>query len=71
MDLLVRAAFKEVPLELAMPSIFWFVLAGWSYLSVLRLVMFHWDPKSNGETKRVNLLVLNKSVKVVVSYICE
>ena len=38
-------------------------------MSVPRLVLFHWDPKSNGETKRVYLLVINKSVKVVVRYI--
>ena len=65
MDLLVRGAFKVVSLELTMPSIFWFVFAEWSSLSVLRLVIFHWDPKSNGETKRVYVLVKNKSVKVV------
>ena len=71
MDLLVRAAFKVVSLELAMPSIFWFVFAEWSSLSVSRLVIFHWDPKPNRETKRLYLLVKNKSVKVVVKYICE
>ena len=51
MDLLVRATFKVVPFQLAMPSIFWFVFSGWSSLSVSRLVVFHRDPKSNGETK--------------------
>ena len=41
-DLLVRAAFKVVPLELAMSSIFLIsiVLSGWCYLSELRLVIF-------------------------------
>ena len=48
-DLLVRAAFKVIPLELAMSS-FWFVFSGGSSLSVPRLVIFHWDPKSNEET---------------------
>ena len=38
-------------------------------MSVPRLVIFHWDPKSNGETKRVFLLVINKSVRIVVRYI--
>ena len=50
-------------------SSFWFVFSGGSSLSVPRLVIFHWDPKSNGETKRVYLLVINESVKVVVRYI--
>ena len=67
-NLLVRDAFKVVPLELAMSS-FWFVFSGGSSLSVPRLVTFYWDPKSNGETKRVYLLVINESVKVVVRYI--
>ena len=48
---------------------FWFAFSGWSSLSVPRLVIFHWDPKSNGETKRVYLLVINKNVRVVVRYI--
>ena len=64
-NLLVRAALKVAPLELAMSS-FWFVFSGWSSLSVPRLVIFHWDQKSNEETKRVYLLVINKSVKVVI-----
>ena len=68
-NLLVRDAFKVVPLELAMSSFFWFVFSGWSSLSVSRLVIFHWDSKSNGETKRVYLLVMNKRVKVVLRYI--
>ena len=38
----------------------------WSPLSVSRLVIFHWDPKSSGETKSVYRLVLNKCVKLVV-----
>ena len=50
-------------------SSFWFVFSGGSSLSVPRLVIFHWDPNSNGETKRVYLLVINESVKVVVRYI--
>ena len=66
-NLLVRDAFKVIPLELAMSS--FLVFSGWSSLSVPRLVIFHWDPKSNGETKRVYLLVINKGVKVVVRYI--
>ena len=40
-NLLVRDAFKVVPLELAMSSNFWFVFYGWSSLSVSRLVIFH------------------------------
>ena len=32
--LLIRAAVKVVPLELAMSRIFWFVFPGWSFLSV-------------------------------------
>ena len=68
-NLLARDAFKVVPLELAASSFFWFVFSGWSSLSVPRLVIFHLDPKSNGETKRVYLLVITKSVKVVVRYI--
>ena len=47
----LRDAFKVVPLELAMPTIFWFVFYGWSFLSVPRLVVFHWDPKSDRATK--------------------
>ena len=59
-NLLVRDAFNGLS------------FSGWSSLSVPRLVIFHWDPKSNGETKRVHLLVINKSVKVVVrDIICE
>ena len=65
-ELLVRAAFKVVPFELAMPGIFWFAFSGWSSLSVSRLVIFHWDPKPKGETKRVYLRVINKCVKLVV-----
>ena len=38
----------------------------WSSLSESRLVIFHWDPKSNGETKRVYHLVVNKCVRLVV-----
>ena len=57
-NLLVRDAFKVVPLELAMSG-FWFVFSAWSSLSVPRLVIFHYDPKS----KR---LVINKCVKLVV-----
>ena len=38
-NLLVRDAFKVVPLELAMSN-FWFVFSGWSSLSVPRLVIF-------------------------------
>ena len=69
-NLQVRDAFKVIPLELAMSSfLVQFVSSGWSSLSVPRLVIFHWDPKSNGETKRVYLLVINKRVKVVVIYI--
>ena len=51
MAVLECAAFKVVPLELAMPSISRFVFSGWYSLSVSHLVVFHWDPKSNGETK--------------------
>ena len=50
-NLLVRDAFKVVPLELAMSS-FWFVFSGWSSSSVSRLVIFHCDPKSDRATKR-------------------
>ena len=50
-NLLVRDAFKVVPLELAMPRNFWFVFYGWSSLSVSRLVVFQWDPKSDRATK--------------------
>ena len=46
--------------------VFWFVFSAWSSLIVPRLVIIHWDPKSNGETKRVYLLVINKSVKVAL-----
>ena len=42
-NLLVRDAFEVVPLELAMPSNFWFVFYGWCSLSVSRLLVFHWD----------------------------
>ena len=45
-NLLVRGAFKVVSLELAMSS-FWFVFSGWSSLSVPRLVIFQYDPKSD------------------------
>ena len=38
-NLLVRDAFKVVPLQLAMSSKFWFVFYGWSSLSVSRLVV--------------------------------
>ena len=55
MDLLVRAAFKVVHLELATPS--FLVSLFWVFLS---------DPKSNGETKRVCHLVISKCVKLVV-----
>ena len=55
MDLLVRAAFKVVHLELATPS--FLVCLFWVFLS---------DPKSNGETKRVCHLVISKCVKLVV-----
>ena len=51
-----------VPLELVV----YFLLNVWSSLSESRLVIFHWDPKSNGETKRVHHLVINKCVKLVV-----
>ena len=68
-NLLVRDAFKVVPLELAMSSVFWFIFSGWSSLSVSRLVVFHWDSKSHGETKCVYVLVIHKSVKVVLRYI--
>ena len=68
-NLLVRDAFKVVPLELVMSSFFRFVFSGWSSLSVSSLEIFHWDSKSNGETKRVYLLVINKSVKVVLRFI--
>ena len=40
-NLLVRDAFKVVPLELAMSINFWLVFYGWSSLSVSRLVIFH------------------------------
>ena len=50
-NLLVRDAFKVVPLEFAMPSNFWFVFYGWSSLSVSRPVVLRWDPKSNRATK--------------------
>ena len=50
-NLLVRDAFKVVPLELAM-SRFWFVFSGWSSLSVPHLVIFQYDPKSDRATKR-------------------
>ena len=65
-NLLVRAAFKVVPLEFSMCSTFLGVLSGWSSLSESRLVIFHRVPKSNGETKRVYHLVINKCVKLVV-----
>ena len=67
-DLLVRAAFKVIPLEWPC-LVFGLSFLGGSSLSVPRLVIFHWDPKSNGETKLAYLLVINKSVKVVVRYI--
>jgi len=35
-------------------------------LSVPRLVIFHWDPKSNEETKLVYHLVINKCEKLAV-----
>ena len=38
-NLLVREAFKVVPLELAMSINFWLVFYGWSSLSVSRLVV--------------------------------
>ena len=38
----------------------------WSSLSDSRLVIFRWDPKSNGEAKRVFQLVINKCVRLVV-----
>ena len=57
-NLLVRDAFKVVPLELAMPSNFWFVFYGWSYLSVSRLVVFH---LIQSPIERQNL-VINKCV---------
>ena len=38
-NLLVRDAFKVVPLELAMSGNFWFVFHGWSSLSVSRPVV--------------------------------
>ena len=38
-NLLVRDAFKVVPLDLAMSSKFWLVFYGWSSLSVSRLVL--------------------------------
>ena len=50
-NLLVRDAFKVVPLELAMSS-FWFVFSVWSSLSEPRLVIFQYDPKSDRATKR-------------------
>ena len=40
-NLLVRDAFKVVPLELAMSSNFLLVFYGWPSLSVSRLVIFH------------------------------
>ena len=46
-NLLVRDAFKVVPLQLAMSSEFWFVFYGWSSLSVSRLVVLQCDPKSD------------------------
>ena len=50
---MVRDAFKVVPLELAMSGlIYWFVFSGWSSLSVPRLVIFQYDPKSDRATKR-------------------
>jgi len=50
-NLLVRDAFKVVPLELAMSSFLGFVFSGLSSLSVPRLVIFHYDPKSDRATK--------------------
>ena len=50
-NLLVRNAFKVVPLELAC-LLFWFVFSGWSSVSVPRLVIFQYDPKSDRATKR-------------------
>ena len=61
-NLLLRATCVVVPLELVV----YFLLSVWSSLSKSRLVIFHWDPKSNGETKRVHHLVINKCVKLVV-----
>ena len=50
-NLLVRDAFKVVPLELAM-STFLVCLSGWSSVSIPRLVIFQYDPKSDRATKR-------------------
>ena len=66
-NLLVRATCVVVSLKLVVSSIFWYVYDSWSSLSVSRLVLFRWDPKSNWQTKREYHLVINKCVKVVVS----
>ena len=50
-NLLVRDAFKVVPLQLTMPSNFWFVFYGWSSLSVSRLVVLQCDAKSDRAMK--------------------
>ena len=70
-NLLVRAALRVVPLELAMSSIFWFVFSGWSSLNESRLLIFHWDPKSIGETKRVYHLIIYNFVKLDVESFSE
>ena len=34
--------------------VFWFVFSGWSSLSVPRLVIFHWDPKSKDVPRKTS-----------------
>ena len=67
MDLLVRAAFKVVPLELIVSSIFWFVFYRWSSLSVSRLVLIQRNSKSGCYIDKTGVyhLVINKCVKAV------
>ena len=69
-NLLVLEAFKVIPLELAMSRslvcLFWVVLLECTTSSNISLG----SKVQYGETKRVYLLVINKSVKVVVRYIC-
>jgi len=57
MDLLVRAAFKVVPIELAMSGSFWFAFSGWSSFSVSRLVIFRWDRSPIARQNRYDTLL--------------
>ena len=57
-NLLVRDAFKVVPLQLAMSSNFWFIFYGWSSLSVSRLLYYN---EIQSPIERRNLII-NKCV---------